>query len=118
VGRKTRKELERLEEMAKRHGYEPGDFAMQRLADDIRTAREWEEYLKVDQLPPEFGNRRFKDARADILDLIAEIEARDKDWRDYFYPRKRAVDTTVTGADGGPTRMRVEFVSPGAKEKK
>lgn len=98
--------------MAEEAGYVPGEFAMQRLSADIVQVRGWIDDLNHDLVPADFSSLTIQEARSEVQQLVEDIEQRDKEWRDYFFPKLRSVDATVSGPDEGPVEMTVNFVRP------
>jgi hypothetical protein len=101
-----------LVEMAEAVGYQPGEFAMQRLSSDIVQVRAWIDDLNHDLVPADFSSLTIQEARSEVQLLVEDIEQRDKEWRDYFFPKLRSVEATVGGPDDGPVEMTVRFVKP------
>lgn len=97
-----------LRQIADDEGLEPGAFAIRRLRDDIDVVTRWDEYLRLEIVPPEFMGVSFEDFQLLVRREGASVEKRDLAIADRVYPSLKAVE--MSGKDGGPIDHSIEVV--------
>lgn len=94
MGKKT--SVRTIEELAERHGVEPGDFLMSRMAEIRKELAEMKRCIELKQrwgtIPLEEVYALYVREAADYVKLELEVMP-------YFYPKKRQVETEVSAED-------------------
>lgn len=94
---KRQRQAEELRSVARRHGYEPGDYIIKRLADMRKVIDEWEGYLDAGTRPPHLMNMNDNEARAMIREERASLAKLELEVLPYFFPKLKSADLNVGG---------------------
>ena len=94
---KRQKQAEELRQVARRHGYEPGDFIIKRLAESRRQLDEWEGLLKAGTRPAHLMNMNDNQAKALIREERADLAKLELEVMPYFFPKLKSVDLEASG---------------------
>lgn len=84
-----------LQEIAKKHGYTPGEFTVMRVAKVAKQLKEWQEYVDKDIIPPELAHLKVPEAQRLIKREIQDLISQEEKLLPYFYPRMSNVESQV-----------------------
>ena len=94
VQKRRKPKIKPLEDLASKHKYVPGDYIIQSMMQNRKQIEEWDEYLRIGEIPPELS-MSYKEAKRLYRACMLELKRDERAMLEYFHPKKRSVDADV-----------------------
>jgi len=84
-------------ELAKLHGYEPGDFLIRRFVEHKQLVEKWLDDLEHGVIPEEFVGTHNKDSAYKVVNnAVASLREQELELLPYFHGKKKFVEVEAT----------------------
>jgi hypothetical protein len=103
---KEKTHIQTLEELAGKHGVNPGEFIVLRYRELLEEAKTLQAWLAIREGPKPFGYHRVEDLEKRYLVVAYAVLELEKELLPYIHAKKKHVE--MQGAGGGP--VKVSFV--------
>lgn len=105
--RSTRRVKRGLRELAEALNYTPGEFALTRMSEDATRLSGWVADMARGLKPADLAHLSKEEARSLVAAEAAALMRQEKDWADYFHPKLRSSDLSVSGDPDKPLVLNI-----------